>query len=81
MPKAQTFRCFRSNSPTRWKYWASFSFEAGIAALDVIEAQVVQPLGQFQLVLQRETDPLGLRAVAERRVVNFDASHESTCQL
>ena len=29
MPKAQTRTCFSGSSQTRWKYCASFSFEAG----------------------------------------------------
>ena len=29
MPKAQTRTCFKGKSQTCWKYWASFSFEAG----------------------------------------------------
>ena len=55
-----------------------FFVRGGIAALDEIEAEVVQAFGQFQLVEQREADALGLGAVAERGVVDFDASHVNT---
>ena len=52
----------------------------GIAALDVIEPDAVEPLGQRELVLEREADALALGAVAERGVVDFDASHEERGQ-
>src|SRR5205823_2046547 len=45
------------------------------AALDVVHAEVVEALGDADLVLEREGDVLGLGAVAERRVVELDASH------
>ena len=44
-----------------------------VAALDVVHAQAVQGLGDQQLVLQRQADALGLRAVAEGRVVDLDS--------
>src|SRR5437870_6996003 len=45
------------------------------AALDVVEAEVVEPFGNAQLVLEREGDVFGLGPVAQRRVVELDASH------
>src|SRR6266571_1441873 len=45
------------------------------AALDVVDAEVVEPLGDAQLVLEREGDVLGLRPVAQRRVVELDPPH------
>src|SRR5213078_968637 len=45
------------------------------AALDVVEAEVVEALGDAELVLEREGDVLGLRPVAQRRVVELDAPH------
>src|SRR5207244_12217986 len=45
------------------------------AALDVVHAEVVEALGDAHLVLEREGDVLGLGAVAQRRVVELDASH------
>src|SRR6266446_2403846 len=45
------------------------------AALDVTDAEVVEPLGNAQLVLEREGDVLGLRPVAQRRVVELDPPH------
>src|SRR5947208_5867004 len=44
-------------------------------ALDVVEAEVVEALGDAELVLEREGDVLGLRPVAQRRVVELDAPH------
>jgi hypothetical protein len=46
-----------------------------VAALDVIDADLVESLGQQQLVLQREVHALALAAVAERGVVDADAAH------
>ena len=46
-----------------------------VAALDEIEAQLVEPPRDEHLVLQREVDPLALGAVAERRVVKLDLGH------
>src|SRR5437867_2436640 len=45
------------------------------AALDVVDAEVVETLGDAHLVLEREGDVLGLGAVAQGRVVELDASH------
>ena len=45
---------------------------AGPAALDVVHAERVEPLGDPQLVGDRERDALALRAVAQGRVVDFD---------
>src|SRR5437867_3286175 len=45
------------------------------AALDVVDAEVVEPLGDAQLVLEREGNVLGLRPVAQRRVVELDPPH------
>src|SRR5262249_10156900 len=45
------------------------------AALDVLDAELVQPLRDAELVVEREGDVLGLCPVAERRVVELDALH------
>ena len=45
---------------------------AGPAALDEVHAERVEVLADAALVLDREVDPLALRAVAQRRVVDFD---------
>ena len=50
----------------------SFSLEAGPAALDVVHAEGVEPLGDAELVGEREVDAFALRAVAERGVVKRD---------
>src|SRR5262249_46479772 len=46
-----------------------------IAPLDEIDAQLIEPAGDEQLVLEGKVDALPLAAVAERRVVNLDACH------
>ena len=45
---------------------------AGIAALDVVDPQLVQRPGDQPLVLEREVDAGGLRAVAQRRVEQIE---------
>ena len=44
------------------------------AAFDVVHAERVEALGDAQLVRDGERDALALRAVAQRRVVDFDLS-------
>ena len=46
-----------------------------IAPLDIVEARLVEPGRDQQLVLEREIHPLALAAVAQRRVVNEDSCH------
>ena len=46
---------------------------ARIAALDIVDAERVELLRDQPFVLDREVDAMGLRAVAERRVVERDA--------
>ena len=41
---------------------------AGIAALDIVDAEIIQHAGDDLLVRQREVDAIGLRAVAQRGV-------------
>src|SRR5262249_37065423 len=48
---------------------------AGPAALDVVDAELVQALRDAELVVEREADVLRLRAVAQRRVVELDLPH------
>ena len=45
---------------------------AGPAALDVVHAEGVEPVGDPQLVGDRERDAVPLRAVAQRGVVDLD---------
>ena len=78
MPNAQTFRCLRSSSRNPLEILGVFFVGGRVPALDEIEAEVVEAFGQFQLVEEREADALGLGAVAERGVVDFDASHVNT---
>ena len=46
---------------------------ARIAALDIIDAELVEHAGNRQLVGQREVDAIGLRAVAQRGVEQIEA--------
>ena len=46
---------------------------AGIAALDIVDAELVEHAGDQHLVLQREVDAVGLRAVAQSRVEEIEA--------
>ena len=46
---------------------------AGIAAFDIIDAELVEHAGNRQLVVEREVDAVGLRAVAQRGVEEIEA--------
>ena len=52
---------------------------AGIAGLDVADAERVEPLDDLDLVVDRIGNALRLGAVAERGVVDGDAGHENLC--
>jgi len=43
---------------------------SGIAGFDIVDAMIVQNLEQFQLILDREGNSLGLGAIAQRRIKN-----------
>src|SRR5262249_39186470 len=60
------------------KVFSVLGVARGVAALNEIDADFIQPLRDLQLVLQRKTDAFALSAVAERRVVDLDAAHKST---
>ena len=63
--------------------WSSFGFVgkefgvgrigAGIAALDIVDAEFVEHARDDLLVMQREIDAVGLRAVAQRGVEQIKA--------
>ena len=46
---------------------------ARIAALDIVDAELVEQLRDRQLVMQREVDAVHLRAVAQRGVEQIEA--------
>ena len=52
---------------------------AGITALDIVDAEIVQHLRDQPLVLQREIDAVGLRAVAQRGVEQIEAFAAHAC--
>ena len=53
---------------------------AGIAALDIVDAEIIKHLCNRLLVLQREVDAVGLRAVAQRRIEEIEtfAAHAAS---
>ncbi len=60
-------------SPVRAEQLGVGRVRAGIAALDVVDAEVVEHRGDRELVVQREVDAVRLRAVAQRGVEEIDA--------
>ena len=50
-----------------------------IATLNIVKTQLVQPLSNHQLVLQREVHAFTLRTIAERCVVELNSSHDRSC--
>ena len=46
---------------------------AGIAALDIVDAEIVEHVRDRELVVEREIDAVGLRAVAQRGVEEIEA--------
>ena len=66
MPKAVKVACASLRSAAN-KFGVG-RIGAGIAALDIIDAEIVEHAGDRQLVGQREVDAIGLRAVAQRGV-------------
>ena len=51
---------------------------AGIAALDIVDAELVEHADDGELVGQREIDAVGLRAVAQRGVEQIEPlAHDS----
>ncbi len=75
MPKAQTWACCSFSSCDALEVLGVLLVRQRIAPFDEVEAQLVEPLGDQQLVLQRKVDAFALAAVAERRVVDLDATH------
>ena len=73
MPKAQIASVLEPRFLHALKELGVFLVRQRIAPFDEVEAQIVEPLGDQQLVLQRKVDPFALAAVAERRVVDLDA--------
>jgi hypothetical protein len=72
MPKAQTLACFSGNSRHALKVLGVLLVGERVAAFDEVEAHLVQPLGDLQLVLQRKAHAFALGAVAEGGVVDLD---------
>ena len=75
MPKAHTWACLSGDLPHALEELGVLVVRERIAPFDEVEAQFVQPLSHQQLVLQREADALALAAVAERGVVDLNATH------
>ena len=47
-----------------------------VSPLDEVHAQLIEPLGQQQFVLEREADAFGLGPVPKGRVVDLNATHD-----
>ena len=75
MPKAATRACSQRQLADFLEILEVLGIGQRIAALDEIDAQLVEPLGDVQLVLQGEVDALALAAVAQGGVVDVDACH------
>ena len=75
MPKAHSAAVLERLGGDPLKELGVLRIRERIAALDEIEAELVEPAGDEQLVLQREVDAFALGAVAERRVVELDLGH------
>ena len=52
---------------------------AGIAAFDIVDAEIIEHAGDDLLVGQREVDAIGLRAVAQRGVEEIEAFAAHAC--
>ena len=70
MPKAATLACFSGELADRLEVLEVLGVRERVAALDEVDAQLVEPAGDEQLVLEREVDALALAAVAEGGVVD-----------
>ena len=76
---ARTARHTESGEPRMAKRWllrkklGVSRIGAGIAALDIVDAEIVQHLRDHLLVLQREIDAVGLGAVPQRGVEQIEA--------
>src|SRR5690349_15493892 len=54
---------------------------AGIAALDIVDAEIIQHARDDLLVGEREVDAIGLRAVAQRCVKEIETFAAHACPL
>src|ERR1051325_4106101 len=57
------------------------SLRSWIAAFDVVDAELVEQLGDRELVVQREIDAVHLRAVAQRGVEKIEAFFHAAAPL
>ena len=59
--------------PCCWKTARVGRVGTGVAALDIVNAEIVEHVGDDELVVQREVDAVGLRAVTQRGVEEIKA--------
>src|SRR6516164_3772409 len=76
MPNAATLAC-RSLRSRALEILEVLRVGKRVAALDVVDAEVIEPLRDAELILKRKVDALALTAVAECRVVDVNACHEA----
>src|SRR5262249_32864187 len=55
-----------------------FGIRQRITSIDEAKSTFMEPAGDQNLVLQRKVYPLALSAIAERRVVDLNARHETS---
>jgi len=48
-----------------------------IAAFNVVEAELVEPPGDGELIFERKTNALGLHTIPKRRIVNHYLFHKA----
>ena len=70
MPKAQTFACCKRKVADGLEVLEVLGVRKRVAALDEIDAELVEPAGEEELVLQGEVHALALAAVAKGGVVD-----------
>ena len=78
LPKATSLACLQAEAPGLLKELHLLGVGGGIAALDVVHAQLIQAPGDGELVLQGEAHALGLHAVAKRRIVDLYPGHRDS---
>ena len=69
------FRLFQRHSLDHLEKFDVLGVGARPPALDIVRAQFVQLLRNANLVFHRERDILGLGAIPQRRIVDFDCAH------
>ena len=72
-PNAATCACLSGMVRTRWKKAMSLGFDAGKPPSTEVDAELVEPPDDAQLVLQRQRHAFALLSVPQRAVVGEDS--------